>query len=311
MFIPQKVLTTMFLLLSAICVQAQDDLKDAVAETNKKNSEKVTATFKTSRLINFHSNETVGAHDLDFRVDHLFGDLAGASGGYQNYWGLTNASDIRIGFEYGVTNKLTTAFGLVKGVGEQRLLWDVYAKYKLLQQNVKGGSPIAVTLLTDAAISTISASTDATSAASFTNTAQRLSYNTQAIIARKFNNSLSATLIPTYIHRNFVRYGEQNNLFALGMGFRYKLTKRFGVVVDYALPFRSEASKNILKTYGTKFYNPLGVGIEIETGGHVFHINFTNKEAMLEQQFISSNTKNWGDGQFRWGFNMSRTFTLF
>ncbi len=309
----QGYLLTLFILLSlglSNKAQAQDELKDAVAGTPT-TKEKVSATFKTSRLINFHSNETVGAHDLDFRVDHLFGDLAGANGGYQNYWGLTNAADVRIGFEYGVTNKLTTAFGLSKGVGEQRLLWDVYAKYKLLQQNVKGGSPIGITLLTDAAISTITASTDPTSSASFTNTAQRLSYNTQAIIVRKFSNNFSATVIPTFIHRNYVSYGDQSNLLALGMGLRYKLTKRFGIVIDYGLPFRSATSKAYYTSVGKKYYNPLGVGVEIETGGHVFHVNFTNKEAMLEQQYIPSTTSNWGDGQFRWGFNISRTFTLF
>jgi hypothetical protein len=309
----KKIIIPLLLVLFQFAnVFAQTDLKDALGDTEiEKSKEKVIATFKTSRLINFHSNETVGAHDLDFRVDHSFGDLAGSNGGYQNYWGLTNIADVRIGFEYGVTNKLTTAFGLSKGVGAQRLLWDVYAKYKLLQQNVEGGSPIGITLLTDAAISTITASADPTSSAAFTNTAQRMSYNTQAIIVRKFNKNFSASLIPTFIHRNFVNYGDQNSMLALGLGFRYKLTKRFGIVMDYGIPFRNKATTNYLDLIQKKYYNPLGLGIEIETGGHVFHINFTNKEALLEQQYITNNTKSWSKGEFRWGFNISRSFTLY
>ncbi len=293
-------------------IYAQDELKDLVTSSNNETkSEKVSATFKTSRLINFHSNETVRAHELDFRVDHLFGDLAGANGGYQNYWGLANAADVRIGFEYGITNKLTAAFGLSQGVGDQRLLWDVYGKYKLLEQNVSGGSPIGITLLSNAAISTITPNIDATSAAAFTNTAQRLSFNTQAIIVRKFNNNFSAAIIPTYIHRNLVAFGDQNSMFALGLGFRYKLTRRFGIVVDYGIPFRNKTTSDYLNLVGKKYYNPLGVGLEIETGGHIFHVNFTNKEAMLEQQYLPTNSKTWSNGGFRWGFNISRTFTLF
>jgi hypothetical protein len=101
-----------------------------------------------------------------------------------------------------------------------------------------------------------------------------------------------------------------NDMFAVGVGGRLRFSKRLAMVVDYFLPFREQASKDYFKGRGIKFYNPLGVGLEIETGGHVFSVNFTNSTAILENQFIPETTSTWGEGQFRWGFNISRRFSL-
>jgi hypothetical protein len=101
-----------------------------------------------------------------------------------------------------------------------------------------------------------------------------------------------------------------NDLFALGAGGRFKFSKRLGLLVEYFYPFRSQESKDYFTAKGQKFYNPLAVGLEIETGGHVFHVNFTNSTAILENQFIPETTTTWQQGQFRWGFNISRRFSL-
>jgi hypothetical protein len=101
-----------------------------------------------------------------------------------------------------------------------------------------------------------------------------------------------------------------NNLFALGIGGRVKITKTMAIVADYFLPFRSSESRNYFKQKGVRFYQPLAIGWEIQTGGHVFHINFTNSTAIVENQFIPYTTRSWAKGQFRWGFNISRSFTL-
>ena len=107
-----------------------------------------------------------------------------------------------------------------------------------------------------------------------------------------------------------VVFMDVNDMFALGVGGRLRFSNRVALVVDYFLPFREQASKDYFEGRGIKFYNPLGVGVEIETGGHVFHLNFTNSTAILENQFIPETTTTWRNGQFRWGFNISRRFSL-
>ena len=139
-----------------------------------------------------------------------------------------------------------------------------------------------------------------------------MGYVAQAIIARKFNTNFSLEIIPTYVTRNYVMFMDMNNLFSLGIGTRLKFTPRMAIVMDYFLPFRSQASKDYYEQQQNfDFYGPLGIGLEIETGGHVFNISFTNSTAILENQFIPSTSTTWTEGQFRWGFNIARTFTLF
>jgi hypothetical protein len=139
-----------------------------------------------------------------------------------------------------------------------------------------------------------------------------MSYVAQAVIARKFSDNLSVALTPTYVRRNYVPFRDMNNLFALGIGGRMKVSKWMALVVDYFLSFRSEESKDyFLQQKEFKFYNPLGVGLEIETGGHVFNLSFTNSTAILENQFVPGTSSTWTDGEFRWGFSISRTFSLF
>ena len=108
-----------------------------------------------------------------------------------------------------------------------------------------------------------------------------MNYTSQIIFARKFSPDVSLSITPTYIHRNFTAFRDQNDLFAIGAGARAKISKRMSLVVDYFLPFRNSADQAYLEQQnGIKFYNPLGVGLEIETGGHVFHLNFTNATAI-------------------------------
>jgi len=292
-----------------------DDLKKMLeSDQVAKKNDKVYATFKSTRMINGHSNETMKKHDLDFRVDHRFGDIGGSNGGLKNFFGLDNSTDIRIGFEYGITDKLMAGFARNKGATEQRQIWEGMLKYRLLEQTKNNKIPVAVTLVGNACVSGMESvyNSNPESAAAFQDFAQRWTYFTQAIVARKFGNRFSAVVSGSYIHRNLVSYGDMNDMFAVGAGARFMFTKRMGITLDWFHTFRTEESKSILaQTKGLKFYDPIGIGFEIETGGHVFHINFTNATAITENQMLPLTTSNWLDGEFRWGFNISRTFTLF
>jgi len=286
------------------------DLEALASKDEVKTHEPVIATYKSTRIIQGHSPETLKKRELDFRVAHRFGDLGGEYGGSKTFFGLDNSSDIRIAFEYGITDRLMVGIGRTKGSGSLTQLYEGLAKYRLLQQTTDDHIPLSVTLFGNAVVSAMTSSTVISDASYFGKFSDRMSYTAQVIVARKFNSNLSLTLLPTWVHRNRVAYMDENEVFALGAGGRWKFSKRMGLLVEYFYPLRSQETKNYFKTQGRELYNPLAVGLELETGGHVFHISFTNSTAILENQFIPETRSSWLQGQFRWGFNISRRFSL-
>jgi hypothetical protein len=306
-----KKIINLALLLSAFYSYGQVELEKELTTTSG-GHEKVSATFKSTRLINGHTNETIHKNELDFKVDHRFGDIAGSNGGLRQFFGLDNSTDIRIGFEYGLSDRLTIGLARAKGATTVQQLYEGSLKYKLLEQTVDGHVPVAVTLFGSNTIAAVRANReDPTSATAYENFGDRMNYVAQMIIARKFNSNFSFVITPTYVHRNFTVFRDQNDLFAIRAGGRAKLSKRMALVIDYFLPFRNDEDQAYLERIGNrKFYNPLGVGLEIETGGHVFHLNFTNATAIQEVQFIPETTSSWTKGQYRWGFGISRRFSL-
>ncbi|MEI3799975.1 MULTISPECIES: DUF5777 family beta-barrel protein [Chitinophaga] len=288
--------------------QGLDKLFDSTATGHTK----VRDTYKSTRIVQGQSTEMLRKHELDFRVTHRFGDAGGEFGGTKTFFGTDNSTDIRIAFEYGVSDNLMVGISRTKGSGDLQQLYEGLVKYRFLQQTTDNHVPLSLAVFGNAVISGMPSATDKTSAAYFEDGADRLMYVAQAIVSRKFGDKLSLTLSPTYVHRNHVAYMDMNNMFALGAAGRLKLSKRMGFLAEYYYPFRSQESKDYFKSArGISFYNPLAVGLEIETGGHVFSITFTNSTAIQESQFIPETTTSWLQGQFRWGFNISRRFTLF
>ncbi|SKD02545.1 hypothetical protein SAMN05660461_2561 [Chitinophaga ginsengisegetis] len=288
--------------------QGLDKLFDSTATGHTK----VRDTYKSTRIVQGQSTEMLRKHELDFRVTHRFGDAGGEFGGTKTFFGTDNSTDIRIAFEYGVSDNLMVGISRTKGSGDLQQLYEGLVKYRFLQQTTDNHVPLSLAVFGNAVISGMPSATDKTSAAYFEDGADRLMYVAQAIVSRKFGDKLSLTLSPTYVHRNHVAYMDMNNMFALGAAGRLKLSKRMGFLAEYYYPFRSQESKDYFKSArGLSFYNPLAVGLEIETGGHVFSITFTNSTAIQESQFIPETTTSWLQGQFRWGFNISRRFTLF
>lgn len=311
----KKIMIIVFLIFNSHYLYAQNDLSSIFADSLQENSASVIATFKSGVLINAQTNETLHQHDLLFKIGHRFGDIGGPVGGSKTFYGLDMISDNLIGFEYGITNQVTVGVGRDKGAANnvnvnQTQLWYGTLKYRLLQQTMDNSVPIAITLFGRGVISSMG-SQPTNNDAHFTNFKSRLSAVGQVIIARKFSDRLSLELLPTYIRRENVVAPDKQNMFAIGIGGRLKFTEHMAIEMDYFLPFRSQQTINYFnKQYNTIFYNPLSVGLAIETGGHVFHIDFTNATSMMENQFIPGTVSKWGKGQFRWGFNFSRTFTL-
>jgi len=251
-----------------------------------------TATFKTTRLVNGHTVENVGKGVLDVKIAHRFGTLN--KGGYELF-GLDNAT-MRMGLDYGITNNLMV------GVGRSTFqkTFDAFLKMKLLRQSTGiRNMPVTVTYVGTAALMTLKWGD--TSRKNYFSS--RLSYTHQLIIGRKFSESTSLQIMPTFIHRNLAELAsDPNDLLAIGIGGRQKLTKRVSLNVEYYYQIPG------YKIDGTS--NALSVGFDIETGGHVFQLHFTNSTGMTEKNFVSETSGKWEKGDILFGFNISRVFTI-
>jgi hypothetical protein len=286
------ILLTFFLGISITSSFAQEDLMNLLEKETKDSAttEYATATFKGNRVINGQSVETVGKGVLSFIISHRFGPF---NTGAYNFYGLDQAT-IRLGFEYGITDRLEV------GIGRNSLdkIYDSYLKYKLLRQS-KGSKvmPVSVVLFSGVAVVGLK---DAALEADFNN---RLNYTYQIIIARKFSNNFSLQLSPTLIHRNLVDFkADKNDVLAVGIAGRYKLTKRLSLNVEY---FYMLPNQTVFK-----YNNSLSIGVDIETGGHVFQLHCTNSMGMTEKSFIAETSGRWNKGAIMFGFNVTRPFNL-
>jgi hypothetical protein len=294
---------------------AQQDIVDDLMNQQKPKREYVGYTFKTTRVISGHSTETVKRNALDIRISHRFGDIAvkGVSG--HTLGGLDNSSDILISLEYGILDDLTVGVVRTKGAGPMKELYNGFIKYRVLKQTTDFKIPLTITLVGNGVVSSMK-NDPFVAGALLKNepAAHRFSYMLQGLVACKATNWLSLQVSPTFLWRNYVPYNDQNALFFLGLSGRAKFTKRFGMVFEYFLPIT--ASHATYREYfplvrglkGAAFYPTLNLGFEIETGGHVFHINVTNSEGLVENDFLPYTSKNWAQGQFRLGFTISRVF---
>ena len=270
---------------------AADSLFNSMNGDKKK--EPVTI-FESSRLILTQSTETDKKNNLNVMIIHRFGDFAGPQGGGKTFFGIDAVSDVYIGFEYGLTNNLNIDIGrsTIPTIGG---LVDLELKYAVLHQTSDDSSPLAITVIGEPAIRPYN---------SFANFSDRVSYFAQAIFARKFSHAFSFEIAPSIVQNNLPvpnLPGNQQELFSVSASARLKVTKLMGIVVDYAHPFSSFRNAN-------GFSDPLGVGIQVVTGGHVFTLNISNARAVSEINYLSNTTSDYARGQYRLGFTISRTF---
>lgn len=265
--------------------------------------------FSSPRLINANTVELLPKGILEFKVTHNFGDIAGDNGGSKTFFGLDNATDVRIGFQYGLSRRVNLVAARAKGAGLVQQLYELGLRYRILQQASDARHPFSATLFANVVASAMKRSIQPDQENSFGNFSDRLSQTVQLMLARRAGK-VSLQLSPTLVYRNWVAPGDDKTLFALGGAMRLPVKGRFSLLVDYFHTFRSQESTDFFKSQGVHFYDALGVGIEILTAGHVFHLNFTNATEILENRFIPRTVSSWGKGQFRWGFTISRDFDL-
>jgi Membrane bound beta barrel domain (DUF5777) len=286
------------LLPAAICstcrLNAQDSsllrmLNDSM--TANKGKTYVTGTFKAEHIVNMQTIESPANGNLNFVIQHRFGQLN--SGSY-NFFGLDNAT-LRLGLDYGITDRLSV------GIGRSSYLktFDGYLKFKALRQTEGGGMPVSVSLL-----GTVTDYTQDMPEETFLNTMYRTAYSVEALIARKVTRYLSFQVTPVWLHYNLVpTVNDKNDVFALGLGGRMKITNRMSINAEYDIVPTGQVISTVV-------HNSFSLGWDIETGGHVFQLVFSNSQSMADTQFLTQTTGTWGKGDIYFGFNISRNFNL-
>ncbi|MES2558227.1 MAG: DUF5777 family beta-barrel protein [Bacteroidota bacterium] len=293
----KKHLLSALVILCVFAAKAQDDLLNMLDKENPQKPTPVYATFKSTRVVNLQSNETMKAKHLDFRIQHRFNSI---QNGAYDMFGLDGAV-MRLGFEYGLTDRL------MLGVGRSTTgkSYDGFLKYQLLQQQQKG-HPVSIGLFGSTAINTLEWQ-DPTRNNLFSS---RLAYCAQVIFTRKFNEHFSMIVSPTMVHYNLVPdKATPNDIFAVGVGASVKITRSTRFNIEY-IPRLNGRDQPKTFSGDPSYYDAVAFGFDIETGGHVFQLHFTNATGLIEQQFVARNSNAIAFKELRFGFNLSRTFSF-
>ena len=274
-------------ILIPIITFSQNDLLDEIDSDSLVN-QYASAAFKGLKIVNFESTKLVAKGELNFIVSHRFGSV---EGGIDSFFGLDEAVT-RLNFVYGLSETINI------GVSRSSFLkiYDVTAKYRIIRQKEKG-FPFTIVGFNAILINT-ALDKDNMPLLEFKH---RLGYTAQLLISRKVNTDLTLQLAPTFFHDNYVAFDTQSNSqVAIGIGGRHKLGKRWSINADYGL--------HLNRADNSPFKNPLSIGFDLETGGHVFQMHFSNVQAMNTNGFLGQGTGDWTDGDIYFGFNLSRTF---
>jgi hypothetical protein len=266
----------------------QDDLLASIDKTDS--TALVDAAFKGLKIVNFESTKLVNENEFYFIVSHRFGSI---KNGLDDFFGLDFANT-RLHFIYGFTD----GFNMSIARSSFNKTYDISGKYRFAQQNesfpvtLVGYSQIAFNTLLDEPVLQREVTLG-----------DRVSFTQQLLISRKLNENISIQIMPTYFYEGYVDYAPQDNSqFALGFGGRVKLSNRFSLNLDYGW--------HLNRADGSPFVNPLSIGVDIETGGHVFQLHFTNAQPTFESGFLGNGVGDWGDGNIYFGFNLSRVFNF-
>ena len=292
-----KIWKTVMLLAFPLLMNGQDDLLSEIDTTATDVT--VESAFKSLKIVNLESTKLAAKGDFYFIVAHRFGFI---DKGFDDFFGLDNANT-QLKFLYGVNDWLTVHIGR-SGFQET---YDLAAKYRLYAQK-ENGIPVTIVGFNSVAINSELKEEDYPNL-KFEN---RLSYVAQVLISRKFSDKLSLEIAPSVFHENTLRdildennavilpNPQDNTQFAVGLGGRYKLTSRWSVNVDYAAHLNRASQSN--------YKNPLSIGVDLETGGHVFQMHFTNAQAMHETGYLGQTVGDWSKGEIAFGFNLVRVF---
>ncbi|WP_426431722.1 DUF5777 family beta-barrel protein [Winogradskyella sp. HB-48] len=275
------------LLACQISTAQEDDLLSEI-DTDSVGDQYATAAFKGLKIVNFESTKLVAKKELTFVVSHRFGSI---ENGFDSFFGLDDAVTM-LNFVYGISDAVNVS---VSRSSFQKI-YEASAKYRLVRQK-ENGFPFTIVAYNSILINTALEKENLPKL----EFRDRLGYTAQLLISKKISSKLSLEVAPTFFHDNFVTYNEQlNSQYAIGFGGRHKLGKRWSINLDYGW--------HLNRADGSPFKNPLSIGFDLETGGHVFQMHFSNAQAMNTNGFLGQATGDWSDGNIYFGFNLSRVF---
>ncbi|MBS1637040.1 MAG: hypothetical protein JST26_14070 [Bacteroidetes bacterium] len=291
-----KLIASFLFVISCNNLVSQDDML-SMADNGKKQKDYVYATFKSTRNINFHTCEVVGRRSLDFRISHRFGSM---NSGTYNAWGLDQTANVRLGLEYSPDGRFMVGIGR----SSYEKMTDGFVKFKILRQTSDNRQPVTITWFSSMYCTWLKDDQKATTGIDrYAHFEHRLSYVHQLIIGRKFGSRFSLQVAPAYVHYNLVqKLTDKNDLFLITGLARFKVTQRIALTFEYAYRLNNYSRD--------KFYDSMGAGIDIETGGHVFQVHVVNSFGMCENQYFMYTNSAWNNVGIRLGFNISRVFAL-
>jgi hypothetical protein len=298
MAIRNRIILLLLLSLSFRAV-AQDDLLKEVDAIGPRKKDYTIATFKGTRVVNLQSIETLGKGSLEFRIAHRFGPI---SSGAKSFYGMDGPATIQFHLDYSISDRLTVGLGR----SSYKKMIDAFAKYKWLRQTTDNSMPLTLGFLASANVITDDDYTQTLTGidryATFSN---RMVYFFQVMAARKFNSKFSLQIAPVVIHYNIVdKLNDKNDMLAVTASARYKFSKRAALTAEYV-----QRTLKYTPDFDS-YHNVLSLGFDIETGGHVFQVFFTNGYMINETAVIPYTDGSWGKGNVMLGFNISRTFSL-
>lgn len=251
----------------------------------------VELTFHAPRHINLLTVEPLDKKSMHFAIMHTFGPL---DGGVQNLFGLDNGANIQFSFEFALDEKLS--LGVARASTDK--FYHIFGRYHILQQTLNDKMPISLSFAGGAGVNSSNYDFLPEAAPNFS---ERSSYFGQLMLARRFSPKVSIQLSPMLSYfvdpRSIYQIeGDQNFYFALGMSGKFKVTDRSSLTLQWIPNLNSDLSNN------------LGIGWDIEAGGHVFQMYFVTSQALNEQYLLAGgNGSNPGE-EFRLGFNVNRIF---
>ena len=282
----KKFLTTLFLLFTVLLF-SQDDLLSEI-DTATEKPLYASAVFKGLKVINFESTKLVAKGGFNFIVSHRFGTV---KNGFQNLFGLDEAVT-HLNFVYGLSEHINISASR----SSNQKIYEVATKFRLVNQQA-GKMPFTVVGYTSVLANT-ALDSDNLPKLEFKH---RLSYVAQLLVSRKMNKNLSLILSPTFFHDNYLTDDFQDNSqYGVGFGGRYKLGKRWSLNTEYGV--------HLNRSENSLYKNPFSVGVDLETGGHVFQLLFTNSQSMNTNGVFGTSTGDWGESDVYFGFNLARSF---
>ena len=258
--------------------------------------------FENTRILQFHNSRVLPQKTLDFRVAHRFGDMGGDFGGISTFYGMDQANDIKIAFEYGLTGKTTIGVARNKGAYARRQLFSGFIKHRWLHVGLDDGH-VHITTLHLGSASAMEAASDGQQETAFENFSQRITH-VHALLLGYGVDELLLNLNLYYVQRNRVRYDDENVDLAIATGIRFPVTHVLNGVVE--LGYRITGDDENTAVMDTQW----GVGLEIDTGGHIFLVGIQSASGIGAEQLVPYAHEEWNKGQFRFGFTISRPFAL-